>query len=74
MEAAPLEKAAAVLGEHWTVSANTQWLTVTAVRDDTPHVVRLLVEHDVDVFQVTMQRQSLEEYFLSVVREGVPDA
>lgn len=72
VEAAPLDKAAAILGEHWTVSANTQWLTVQASREDTPHVVRRLVEHGVDVFQVSLQRQSLEEYFLAVVQEQIP--
>ena len=74
VEAAPLEKAAAILREHWPVSTNTQWLTVTALHDDAPHLVRRLVEHNVDVYQVTVQRQTLEEYFLSVVREQVADA
>lgn len=69
VEASPLDRAAEVLREHWPVEKNTLWLTVSAAREDTPHVVRRLVEHDVDVFQVTSQRQTLEEYFLDVVRE-----
>jgi ABC-2 type transport system ATP-binding protein len=69
VEAAPLEKAAAVLGEHWHVTTNTQRLTVRATRADTPQIVRHLVAHEVDVFQVTSVRQSLEEYFLAVVQE-----
>ncbi|MBN2304944.1 MAG: ABC transporter ATP-binding protein [Anaerolineae bacterium] len=74
VEAAPLDKAAAILGEFWPVTTNTQWLTISAARDDAPHMVRRLVENGVDVFQITSQRQTLEEYFLSVVREGTGDA
>ncbi len=69
VEASPLDRAAAVLGEHWTVSSNGQWLTIDATREDAPHLVRRLVEQGVDVYQVASQRQSLEEFFLSVVRE-----
>ncbi|NDJ76752.1 MAG: ABC transporter ATP-binding protein, partial [Chloroflexi bacterium] len=72
VEATPLDKAAAVLGEHWTVTTNSQWLTVDAGREDTPHVVRKLVEHNIDLYQITSQRQSLEEYFLSVVQDQTP--
>jgi ABC-2 type transport system ATP-binding protein len=74
IEASPLEPASAVLGEHWTVAANEHWLTVYARREDIPHVVRQLVEHDIDVFHVAAERQSLEEYFLAVVQEAVPHA
>jgi len=69
VEASPLDRAAAVLGEHWAVSSNGQWLTIDATREDAPHLVRRLVEQGVDVYQVASQRQSLEEFFLSVVRE-----
>jgi ABC-2 type transport system ATP-binding protein len=74
IEAQPLNKASAVLSEHWTVTQNEHWLTVYAARDDIPHVVRRLVEHEVDVFHVAAERQSLEEYFLAVVQEAVPHA
>ncbi|NLF75092.1 MAG: ABC transporter ATP-binding protein, partial [Chloroflexi bacterium] len=46
-----------------------QWLTIDATREDAPYLVRRLVEQGVDVYQVASQRQTLEEYFLSVVRE-----
>lgn len=69
VEAKPLDKAAAVLGEKWTASANGQWLTVNAAYEDIPHVIRRLVENQIDVYEVTSQRQSLEEYFLAVVQE-----
>jgi ABC-2 type transport system ATP-binding protein len=71
IEATPLDKAASVLQERWPVMANGQWLTVDAKHEDTPQIVRRLVEQGVDVFQVSSQRQSLEEYFLSVVGEQV---
>ncbi|MBN1201824.1 MAG: ABC transporter ATP-binding protein [Anaerolineae bacterium] len=72
VEASPLDKAAAVLREHWTLSTgNSQWMMVNAPREDVPHVVRKLVEHDINVYEVSSQRQTLEQYFLSVVREEV---
>lgn len=69
VEASPLDRAAAVLSERWAVSSNGQWLTIDAAREDAPHLVRRLVEQGVDVYQVASQRQSLEEFFLAVVRE-----
>jgi len=70
VEAAPLDKAAAVLKDHWTVAMNGQWLTVNATHEDVPQVVRRLVENDVSVYEIASQRQTLEEYFLAVVQEG----
>ncbi len=69
VEATPLDQAANVLGEHWSVSMNSHWLTVTAAHEEIPHVVRRLVEHEIDVYQITSERQSLEDYFLEVVGE-----
>lgn len=69
VEASPLETAAAVIGEHWPVTTDTGWLSVQAAREDIPAVVRSLVRAGVEVYQVSSQRQSLEEYFLSVVGE-----
>jgi ABC-2 type transport system ATP-binding protein len=74
VEASPLDKAAEVLREHWSLSTNGEWLTVNAPREDAPHVVRTLVEQGIDVYQVAAQRQTLEEFFLSVVQEGAEDA
>lgn len=74
VEAAPLTRAAELLRDRWTVTTNGQWLTVSALRADAPQVVRILVQGGVDVFQVSDQRRTLEEYFLSVVRkEAVHD-
>ncbi len=72
IEASPLDTAAAILSEHWPVTTNTTWLSVQAARDDIPAIVRNLVQRNIDVYQITSQRQSLEEYFLSVVSEEAP--
>ncbi len=73
IEASPLDRAAAALREQWPVTANGQWITVEAARDDTPLIVRQLVEAGVDIYQVSAQRQSLESYFLSVTQDTNTD-
>lgn len=74
VEAQPLPRAAEVLRAHWPVTVNETWLTVSARRDESPQVIRQLVAAGVDVYQVTGQRQTLEEYFLAVVQEGFAHA
>ena len=74
VEATPLDKATQVLGEHWTVAANGSYLSIDAPHDDIPHVVRQLVAHDIAVYHVAAQRQTLEEYFLAVVQENLSHA
>jgi len=74
VEASPLDAARAALGDQWHVTTNTTWLSVEATRDEIPAIVRRLVQYNIDVYQVTSQRQSLEEYFLSVVEAETPHA
>ncbi|MEW6579275.1 MAG: ABC transporter ATP-binding protein [Chloroflexota bacterium] len=74
VEAQPLQRAAEVLRAHWPVAVNETWLTVSARRDESPQIVRQLVAAGVDVYQVTGQRQTLEEYFLAVVQESLAHA
>lgn len=70
IEAQPLEKARSVLAEHWPVQVNgSPHLIVEAGREQIPSVVHRLVEHQIDIFEITPQRQSLEEYFLAVTQE-----
>jgi ABC-2 type transport system ATP-binding protein len=69
IEAEPLEAAVHVLSPHWACRQNTRSLTVDANRDDAPHVVAKLVEHQIRIFEVTRQRQTLEDFFLSVTGE-----
>ena len=68
----PREKAATVLTGHWPVSTDAEGaLTVQATRDDIPNMVRLLVEQAIDIYEITPERQTLEEYFLGVMNEGI---
>ena len=69
IDAAPLDKAQAVLGEHWKLHANSSThLLAEARREEVPAIVRRLVEQQIEVYEITPQRQSLEEYFLSVTQ------
>jgi ABC-2 type transport system ATP-binding protein len=65
--AKPVEKAVQVLEEHWTVTANdNDSLLVDVAYEDAPQVVKKLVEQEIEVYEITTQRQSLEDFFLSV--------
>lgn len=69
VEADPLDKAQAVLSPNWTLHTNGgSHLTVEARHDDIPGIVRKLVENQIHVYEITPQRQSLEEYFLAVTQ------
>ncbi len=70
IEAEPLDKAAEVLEEAWRVSVNSDWLAVEGSREDTPHLVRRLVEGGIEVYHVSIQQQTLEEFFLDVTADG----
>jgi ABC-2 type transport system ATP-binding protein len=66
VEATPLDQAASVLGQHWQVIRNDHFIAVSAKREDVPHIVRRLTNHNIDVYQVTSHQQTLEDYFLAV--------
>jgi ABC-2 type transport system ATP-binding protein len=70
VEASPLDKVQAVLSPHWTLHMNggTQ-VTVEAQRNDIPTIIRKLVENEIEIYEVTPQRQTLEAYFLAVTQE-----
>ncbi len=69
IEADPLERVTAVLGNHWPVTCENNGVKVTVAREDTPHIVRQLVENEISIFQVHSQRQSLEAFFLEVTAQ-----
>lgn len=74
VEAAALQQAAHVLEDTWPVEVNGQWMTVQANRHAIPQIIRRLVQANIDVYQVTAQRQTLEDYFLTVTQstgEGI---
>jgi ABC-2 type transport system ATP-binding protein len=74
----PVEKAEEVLGERWKTTRETApqdpfpWLIVEAPPQESFHVVELLVQKGVRVYQVVVQRQTLEGYFLAATRENRP--
>lgn len=75
IEADPLDKVTAVLGNHWPAIYENNGVTLVAAHEDTPHIVRKLVESELAIFQVRSQRQSLEAFFLEVTgQEETEDA
>ncbi len=68
IEAAPLDRAEALLSGEWTVTADGRWLELTANREEAPRIVQRLAANNVAVYQVRTQRQSLEAFFLEVTQ------
>jgi ABC-2 type transport system ATP-binding protein len=67
IRAKPLAKALAVLNDRWTCVAHTaDDLLVDVRKDDTPLIVKKLVENDIQVYEVSPHRRTLEDIFLSV--------
>jgi ABC-2 type transport system ATP-binding protein len=70
MKVSPVDKAIEVLQGHWGVSASEEWLLVNAAADDSPEVIKCLVEENIRVYQAIVERQSLEDYFMTVTKLG----
>jgi ABC-2 type transport system ATP-binding protein len=68
VEAQPLAQAQSILSGRWQVSVNGDGLLLNAERADVPHIIRALVEAQVEVYEVGERRQSLEEYFLTATQ------
>ena len=69
IEAAPFDRAMAVLGEHPELkasSADNHWIDIVAQAGDVPALVRALVGADIDVYQVQVRQKSLEALFLEL--------
>lgn len=77
LRATSSESVMVALAEHWTVTAAPipangrpetlgQAFIIDAPEEDVPHIVRKLVAHDVEVFEVACRKQSLEEVFLNM--------
>lgn len=69
IDASPIDVASEVLSENWRVMRSDGVLLAEAAREDAPAMIRKLVEQDVQVFEVSAHRQSLESFFLSVTQE-----
>ena len=68
IQAHPIEKAAEALRGLWPVSTSHEWLTVSAAPSDGPDIVRRLVAQDISLYQFIVERQSLEEHFMTVTQ------
>jgi ABC-2 type transport system ATP-binding protein len=64
------EQAGPLLQGDYGLTRNGSWLTVQAARADAPEILRRLLAHDINVFQVQTARQSLEDFFLSITETG----
>nr|MBN1228795.1 ABC transporter ATP-binding protein [Anaerolineae bacterium] len=65
VEANPLDKAAELLQEHHAVTRNDTWLSLEAAREATPAIIKRLVDAGIAVYEVSIRRQTLEDYFLA---------
>lgn len=69
VEAEPSEKAIGVLDGRYPVRQDEgNALIIEAPREAIPSIARLLIEQGIDLYHIASQRQSLEEYFLSVTQ------
>ena len=69
IEAEPVEQTLAVLARRGaTVTEDGTALLIEAKRTEVPLIVEELVHHGIRVYAVSAQRQSLENYFLSVTK------
>jgi ABC-2 type transport system ATP-binding protein len=70
MDVSPVESAHAALSQRWQVSSSDDpgKLTVSAMREEIPEVVRALVAADVALFGLQHQQVSLEDFFLSITK------
>jgi ABC-2 type transport system ATP-binding protein len=72
LEVEPLETARSLLAEQWPVRQEGEWLVVDATREAVPELQERLLTGRCRVFQISIVRQSLEEYFLEAVGEEQP--
>ncbi|GAB4514370.1 MAG: ABC transporter ATP-binding protein [Anaerolineae bacterium] len=75
IQATPHETARQLIAERWPIARDTTAnglpaLLVDMPHEEVPHAVRKLVEGNVQVFEITTQKQTLEEVFLSLT--GTP--
>lgn len=71
VQASPQASALQVLQETWEVSADGEWLIVSAQPEEGYLVVARLVTNDIHVHQVIVRKRTLEEYFIDATQEGV---
>ncbi|MBP2006317.1 ABC transporter ATP-binding protein [Halobacillus andaensis] len=72
LEAEPINEAQGVLKEAVNGKVTTQGgqLIFTAKREELPSIVQKLVEHNINIYGVTVSRSTLEDKFLNLIGEG----
>ncbi len=70
LEVTPVDRSLGLLLPKWPTVANGRWLEVQAARDDVPKIVQQLVAAEVQIFQVAVQKQSLEALFLAATGDA----
>lgn len=67
--ASPLQKAQAILAEHFTVQIINDALELTIAYNDIPHSIALLTAQQIEIYEVSRKRQTLEDLFLEVTHD-----
>lgn len=70
IEAKPIDRAIQLLQSDWSISRNGSTIVVDTTRSHAPAIVSHLTAHDVAVYQVIIQRQGLEDFFMSATGNG----
>lgn len=72
LDLAQPDQALPILQANWVAQlVDDGLIRITATRTDTPHIIRLLVDNNIDIYSIIPHRQSLEEYFLNLIEEKV---
>ncbi len=69
LEVEPLHAAIEALKERWQTTPNGNELLVTAGREETPQIAESLINAGVSLYQIQNRRQTLEQFFLSVIAD-----
>ncbi len=70
IEAEPLDKVMQLLQPDWSINLDRTAIIVDAARTEAPAVVNRLTTNGVAVYQVIVQRQSLEDFFMIATGNG----
>ncbi|NDJ85488.1 MAG: ABC transporter ATP-binding protein [Chloroflexi bacterium] len=67
IESTPVNRTLELLQERWAAQQTADGkVIVDAPRDEAPAILRHLIEHNVEVFQVVQRRQTLEDFFFTL--------
>ncbi|QPC84832.1 ABC transporter ATP-binding protein [Phototrophicus methaneseepsis] len=69
VDAAPIEKAIAILQPHFALISEDSHLKIITSPDTAPQIVRMLTQANIDVYQVVTKKPSLEDYFLAATEK-----